>query len=213
MDSNLHLKKNEDGQPVRLHAPHAPSAPASWLEAGSLATVVPGGALPPALNGIPFAPWRAAPADSVGWSALAACGAAFAEPRFTVPEGRHAAAGAVIVEPDRRVWVVHPSNAYGGYAATFPKGTVDPGVSLRATALREAWEESGLQVELTGFLADSTRSLSHARYYLARRVGGCPSDMGWESQAVSLVPRAALAGLLASPHDAPLVAALLRLPV
>jgi hypothetical protein len=75
--------------------------------------------------------------------------------------------------------------------------------------VREAFEESGLRVVLTGFLADLTRSRSRTRYYLGRRVGGCPSDMGWESQAVSLVPRAQLTDVLVNPNDAPLVAMLL----
>ena len=49
----------------------------------------------------------------------------------------------VILEDDGRVWVVHPSNGFGGYPATFPKGTLDPGMLLRAAAIREAYEESG----------------------------------------------------------------------
>jgi 8-oxo-dGTP pyrophosphatase MutT (NUDIX family) len=114
----------------------------------------------------------------------------------------------VILEEDGRVWVVHPSNGFGGYPATFPKGTLDPGMPLRATAIREAWEECGLRVALSGFLMDLTRSRSRTRYYLGRRIGGCPSDMGWESQAVSLVPRAQLGKVLVNPNDAPLVARL-----
>lgn len=165
--------------------------------------------MPEALNGVAFRPWHEAPADDAGWAMLAGqAGAGFAEPDFVPAPGKRIAAGVVILEEDGRVWVVHPSNAHGGYAATFPKGTKDPGVPLRATAVREAFEESGLRVELTGFLVDLTRSMSRTRYYLGRRVGGCPSDMGWESQAVSLAPRAQLAALLVNPNDVPLVAML-----
>lgn len=53
----------------------------------------------------------------------------------------------------------------------------------------EAFEESGLQVELAGFLCDSVRSTSVTRYCTAKRVGGHPGDMSWETQAVHLVPR------------------------
>lgn len=164
--------------------------------------------MPAALNGIPLAVWSEAPQDDAGWAAVAGQDAAFAEPDFKPAPDKRVAAGVVILEEDGRVWVVHPSNAFGGYPATFPKGTLDPGVPLRATAIREAFEESGLRVALTGFLMDLTRSRSRTRYYLGRRLGGCPADMGWESQAVSLVPRALLPAILVNPNDVPLVAML-----
>jgi ADP-ribose pyrophosphatase YjhB (NUDIX family) len=207
---HIHPKKDERGAAVTLHAPSTASHPDAWHDPALLATVVPGGPMPAALNGIAFRPWRDAPPEDGGWIALAAAGGGFEEPAFEPAPGKRVAAGVVILEPDGRVWVVHPSNAYGGYLATFPKGTLDPGMQLRAAAIREAWEESGLQVALTGFLMDLTRSRSRTRYYLGRRLGGCPSDMGWESQAVSLVPRALLATVLTNPNDAPLVIALER---
>ena len=46
------------------------------------------------------------------------------------------AAGAVIVEPDGRVWLCEPTNHHGRYQRTFPKGTRDAGWSLEATAAR-----------------------------------------------------------------------------
>jgi 8-oxo-dGTP pyrophosphatase MutT (NUDIX family) len=150
--------------------------------------------------------WSTAPRGNAAWAAVAGQGAGcFEEPAFVPAPGKRVAAGVVIEEPDGRVWVVHPTNAFGGYPATFPKGTMEPGMPMRATAIREAWEESGLQVVLTGFLADVPRSRSKTRYYLARRIGGCPADMGWESQAVSLVPRALLHTVLVNPNDAALV--------
>jgi len=205
---NFHPKPNDDGAAVALHVPSLPSAPDAWHDPTLVATVVPGGPMPPGLNGIAFQPWQDAPREDAGWIALAAAGAGFDEPPFVAAPGKRVAAGVVILESDGRVWIVHPSNAFGGYPATFPKGTLDPGMQLRAAAIREAWEESGLRVALTGHLADLTRSRSRTRYYLGRRLGGCPSDMGWESQAVSLVPRALLAAVLSNPNDAPLVAAL-----
>jgi hypothetical protein len=36
--------------------------------------------------------------------------------------------------------------------------------------------------------APSDRIASTTRYYLARRIGGAPAAMGWEPQAVHLVP-------------------------
>lgn len=206
MHTSIHPKPDEWGRPLAIAAPTTPTPPASWLDPQLPATVIPGGAVPPALNGIAFAAWRDAPRHDAGWSALAGQCGAFEEPPFAPAPGRRVAAGVVILEDDGRVWVVHPSNGFGGYPATFPKGTLDPGMTLRATAIREAYEESGLRVVLSGFLLDLTRSRSRTRYYLGRRVGGCPSDMGWESQAVSLLPRARLHEVLVNPNDGPLVA-------
>src|SRR5690606_2309433 len=103
-----------------------------------------------------------------------------------------------------------PSNAFAGYQATFPKGTLESGVSAQASALIEVFEETGLQVQLQRHLIDVPRSLSYTRYYVAQRVGGSPADMGWESQAVLLVPVSQLARHLNSPYDAPVINALLN---
>lgn len=203
----LHPRKNDQGQPVRLLKPSVPTDPAAWLDATALARVVPGGSLPCALNGLALAPWHEVPENITAWEALAST-MAVDEPPFDAPKGFKKAAGAVVREPDGRVWVVAPSNAFGGYEATFPKGGMD-GKSAKATALAEAFEESGLQVRLTGFLVDVLRSTSYTRYFLAERVGGTPAEMGWESQAVMLVPAAQLAQVASNAKDAPVIAALL----
>lgn len=207
--TTLHPKHDEHGQPVTIAVPTAPTRLAAWLDPAMVATVVPEGEPPPVLHGVACRPWLGAPRDNAAWAAVAGQDAGgFGEPAFVPAPGKRVAAGVVIEEPDGRVWVVHPTNAFGGYPATFPKGTMEPGMPMRATAIREAYEESGLQVVLTGFLADVLRSRSKTRYYLARRIGGCPADMGWESQAVSLVPRALLHTVLVNPNDAALVAML-----
>ena len=92
--------------------------------------------------------------------------------------------------------------------STFPKGRVEDGINLQASAIKEAFEESGLKVEITGFLMDVERSVTTARYYTAKRVGGTPAAMGWEAQAVSLVPRTKLYEVLNSYNDHPLAEAL-----
>jgi 8-oxo-dGTP pyrophosphatase MutT (NUDIX family) len=129
----------------------------------------------------------------------------FEEPPYPAVASLKAAAGVAIEERDGRLWLVAPSNAFGGYASTLPKGRVDPGLSLRATAVKEALEEAGLLVQLTGFLLDGRRTNTLTRYYRARRIGGHPGAMCWETQAVHLVPRARLADFLAHPNDAPLL--------
>jgi ADP-ribose pyrophosphatase YjhB (NUDIX family) len=111
----------------------------------------------------------------------------FEELRFHPPGSKIPAAGAVVVEPDGRVWLVSPTNQHGGAQATFPKGTVTT-LSLGATALKEVFDKTGLQIELMTHLLDVDRTTSFTRYYLARRIGGTPAAMGWRSQAVHLVP-------------------------
>ena len=149
--------------------------------------VAPGGKLPPSLHRVPFLSWADAPLSAPGWEAVAGA-ARVDEPAFKAPTGLLPAAGVVILEPDGRVWVVCPTNQFGGHAVTFPKGRPD-GKSLQATALCEAYEESGLQVRLIRHLVDVRRTQTFTRYYLAERVGGTPAAMGWESQSVVLVPR------------------------
>src|SRR5690606_12525178 len=128
---------------VRLLNPSLPTEPSAWSNATALARVVPDGPLPAILNGLPLTPWRQAPENMAAWEALAST-MPVDEPPFDAPKGFKKAAGVVVREPDGRVWVVAPSNAFGGYQATFPKGGMD-GKSPKATALVEAFEETGLQ--------------------------------------------------------------------
>lgn len=179
-----HPQPNEHGERHRIDAPSCEIDLARLADPHASVTFIPDSRCADSLHGIDLAPCTAAQitaaADAVGGEE------AIAEPPFVLPSGLRAAAGAVVVEPDGRLWLVAPSNAFGGYTATFPKGRADPGASLQATAIREAWEESGLHVALTAWLGDFRRTLTFARFYLARRVGGHPGAMGWESQAVHL---------------------------
>lgn len=204
---NIHPRLNDRGLPVTLHHPHVPSALETWDDPSALATAVPCGPMPEILNGIRFAICAQLPIDPGAWSSFLPSCTSFYEPPFD-PKGRPSSAGAVVVEPDGRVWLVAPSNAFGGYRVTFPKGKTE-GLDLRTTAIKEVFEETGLQVELIAHLIDVTRSTSRARYYLARRIGGSPTAMGWESQAVHLAPASHLERLLHHQNDHPVLKALL----
>lgn len=196
-----HPRRDHLGRAVLIDSPSVASPLAQWRDPAAIAIAVPDGKMVDALHGVPFT--RACgPGDGSG---------TFDEPPFEPPPPLAPAAGVVTLEPDGRVWLVAPTNGYGGYRLTFPKGKLDAGLDLRAGACREAWEESGLQVALTGFLADVPRSTSFTRFYMARRIGGTPVAMGWESQAVWLVPRARLAGVAGHANDRPLLAALAAL--
>ena len=201
-----HPRRDDHGLPVRLLKPSVLTDLHTWSDAAALAQVVPDGPMPVTINGLPIAPWEDFPDNIAAWEALAST-MPVEEPLFRTPKGFKKASGVVVRESDGRVWVVAPSNAFSGYEATFPKGGMD-GKSARATALVEAFEETGLQVRLTGFLVDVQRSTSYTRYFLGERIGGNPAAMGWESQAVMLVPMALLGKVLNSPRDLPIIAAL-----
>ena len=184
-----HPQPDEHGRKVRLHAPSCEANLARLADPLAGVTFVPGSVCADVLHGVPFAPCTAADVEAAcrRVATAAQVAAAVAEPAFVLPPGKRAAAGAVVREPDGRVWLVAPSNGFGGYAATFPKGRVEPGTALQATAIREVWEESGLLVEPTAWLGDFSRTQTYTRFYVALRIGGHPADMGWESQAVHLV--------------------------
>ena len=201
-----HPRRDPQGRTVLIASPSIPSPLEQWRDATAIAVAVPDGPLVDALNGVAFARWSGPPV----WDAPVPGEGMFGdfdEPPFEPPSSLAPAAGVVTLEADGRAWLVAPTNGYGGYKLTFPKGKLD-GIGRRVSACKEAWEESGLRVELTRFLADVPRSTSYTRYYLARRIGGTPADMGWESQAVWLVPRARLAAVANHRNDRPLLAAL-----
>ena len=200
-----HPRRDDRGRLVRITQPSIASPLEQWLDPAAIAVTVPDGPLPALLNGIALA---GGPSATGGDDPEH-----FDEPPFEPPAGLAPAAGVVTLEPDGRVWLVAPTNGYGGYKVTFPKGKLEPGLDLRTAARKEAREECGLRVTLMGFLVDVPRSTSHTRYYLARRSGGTPADMGWESQAVWLVPRLRLAEVATHANDRPLLAALAALEV
>ncbi|MCB2051125.1 MAG: NUDIX hydrolase [Novosphingobium sp.] len=212
--SVYHPRKDENGKLVTLAKPSQPSPLEAWEASDQVATVIPDGPLPKGLNTIPFCSWSNLPTSSQDWELLVD-GARFDEPDFIVEPGKKPASGVVLLEPDGRVWAVSPSNQFGGYTTTFPKGSqlAKEGLSTRANAIKEAYEESGLRVELTGFLIDVSRSTSFTRYYVGRRISGSPADMGWESQAVHLIPRQHLTSVINHKNDAPILKALSDLMV
>lgn len=202
-----HPRLNNHGQPVTIQTPSQATSLTNWLDPDAFASVVPDGPMPEKLHGVPFEHWYAASATTQEWEALAARNW-IEEPDFVVPEGlQKTAAGAVVREPDGRIWLVAPGNQLGGNKAAFPKGTVE-GKSTQATALIEVFQKTGLQIRLQRHLVDVHRSTSYTRYYLAERIGGHPPDMGWESQAVMLVPVHQLMDHLNKPHDRAIVEAI-----
>ena len=194
----IHPQLDERGRPVKIWEPSTPTSAETWSNPSAHAVMTPGHTVldnDPRFND-----------DKPDWSDKSLHGD-FNEPKLDNKSGKYLASGVIVHEGDGRVWVVHPSNKFGGYETTFPKGKVDPGLDMRSNAIKEAWEESGLAVQLTGHATDVERSTSYTRYYHAKRIGGHPKNMGWESQAVSLVPKSQLHKVVNHPNDVALVAA------
>jgi ADP-ribose pyrophosphatase YjhB (NUDIX family) len=198
-----HPKKGEHGEDVGIFKQSKATEAATWTDAGAVATFLPNGDVPKDLHGIPFRAWNDHPRTEEGWDYVDGQMDDLEEPAMKLPAGKKPASGVIIEEADGRVWVVHPTNAFGGYKATFPKGGAEQGLSLQANAIKECFEEAGLKVEITGLMGDFERGTTVARYYTAKRVGGTPTAMGWESQAVSLVPKAQMLDLLNGAADKP----------
>lgn len=207
--SVIHPCPNDAGQTVTISSPTKPSSPEAWLDPREVAIVAPAGYVPNILNHVACTEWCSVPNTLEGWNAIA--GAGVPEPEFKASKGKAEAAGVVVRETDGRFWLVAPTNAFGGYTWTFPKGRVEVGLTRQASAIKEAFEEAGLQVELEAHLLDADRSTTRTRYYLAKRVGGMPASMGWESQAVALVPLSELPKYLTNKNDQPLLEMLLSL--
>jgi 8-oxo-dGTP pyrophosphatase MutT (NUDIX family) len=208
LEPHDHPEANDKGQPVLIKQPSHPSAPSTWDDPDAVATFVPGGDCPARLNGVSLTRWRDHPDTADGWDYVDGVNDDLVEPPMVAKPGKSIGAGVIIEEPDGRVWLCAPTNRFGGYDATYPKGTAEPGLSLQANAIKEAFEETGLKVEITGFVGDFERTTSVARMYRARRVGGTPVAMGWESQAVHLCPKSHLYDLLNGWADHPVAEAL-----
>ena len=205
---HIHPRPDDKGNKVAIDHPSVPSPLAAFADPEQLAIVVPDGQKPAQVNDIALNAWLSAPTSLAAWVHVVGQ-ADIKEPPILLKPGKKLSAGAVIIEPDGRFWAVAPSNAFGGYKATFPKGSIEPGMTPQATAIREVFEEAGLQIEITGWIGDFERTTSVTRYYFAQRIGGDPTKMDWESQAVMLVPKEKLFTVLHHPKDHELLTAML----
>ena len=125
----------------------------------------------------------------------------------SLPKGKHVAAGVVMVlpggtsffygtgdtadvvkPPEPVVVLVNPTNSFGGYELTFPKGTVEKGEGLALAAVREVWEETGLSCQPVAYLGDFESGGSVTRMFIGYVQGGNPVKAGPESEGVRFQP-------------------------
>jgi hypothetical protein len=97
-----HPRPDDEGQPVAIERPTAPSPRETWQDPRAVAVFTPDGPVPPVLNGVRLTPARP-PSSLAGWTTLVEpARPANAPPPFP-KTWKKSAAGAVIVEPDGRV--------------------------------------------------------------------------------------------------------------
>lgn len=130
------------------------------------------------------------------------------EAEFLPPLMTGGSAGVAILEADGRIWLHSPVAGTPGNYTRFPSSAQLGGESIRGTALRAAFEATGLQVRLECVLGDFTESQTCTRYYLARRVCGSPARHGPATKSVSLVPFGKLRDVLLGEMNARIIRAI-----
>lgn len=87
----------------------------------------------------------------------------------------------LIVEDGRLAMIRRTRGGHVYYA--LPGGGVEPGETFEEAGRREAWEELGVDVELTGEPYDESFGIFRVRYYRARIVGGEFGTGSWPDHA------------------------------
>lgn len=95
--------------------------------------------------------------------------------------------GILVQEPDGRIWIAQPTNSFGNRKYTLPGGHAEPGLTDQQNALKEVWEETGIQAEITGYLGDfeDSNNGNNGRLYIGKRIGGAPWDAKIEPHIIS----------------------------
>lgn len=200
-DYQLYTTTSDPKNTAIIGAPPQPPLPKKLQSIPNVISFTEGvGDLPTELNGVPFKSWKDAPvppkkkflspetkAEIDAWKGVPGTNPNLPEKPLSHSH-KKTGAGIVIMEPDGRVWIVEPTNHFGGDQHNFPMGTLDGGLTVQESALRETFEESGLQVEIVDEVGDINFPDAVRRFFVGKRVGGNPLDRGWETHAVKLVP-------------------------
>ena len=198
----VHPQPDDDGNDVIIHSQIPPSPLENWESGQRTAIATPECDMPESINGIPVSDWEA-PETLNDWANVEGQIEMDEEP-IQMKEGKGVSTGVIIMEDDGRIWTIGPTNQFGGYIITFPKGRIEPRLPLQANAIKEVYEESGLKVQITGVLGDFERTTTVTRMYVGKRVAGNPANMGWESQFVALIPKDKIKRFVKHKSDQPI---------
>lgn len=114
----------------------------------------------------------------------------YGKPQKSKKQEKWTSAGCVVFPSTSDMGKVYVIQQKNWNTWTFPKGRVDPGESLKKTAVREVKEETGLTVALlpSGFLAKEEGGYSFTHFYAAVKTGGSAGKHDDEVSQVKLVP-------------------------
>ena len=110
-------------------------------------------------------------------------------------------AGTVLVL-DSHILLCKPTNNFGGYVWTFPKGGIDKYETPEQAALRETMEEAGYRAQLLARLPGEYKSKkSVGTYYIATPIGKQKKFDRAETEATGwFTPHKALIAISRSPN-------------
>jgi len=91
--------------------------------------------------------------------------------------------GGVLMNSDGKVLLREPSNHFGGYAWTFPKGRRDPGETPEQAALREVKEETGYDAKIVGTIEKGFEGDTTVTKFFKMEVVGEQGETDWETNA------------------------------
>ncbi len=99
----------------------------------------------------------------------------YGEVDFPHVAGKKKSAGVILYdEATHKVWIVEPTNHFGGYQHTFPKGEVSSTLTYQEFALKECFEETGMQAQLIGYVGDykkTTSITSNGGMHVKKQIG------------------------------------------
>jgi 8-oxo-dGTP pyrophosphatase MutT (NUDIX family) len=114
--------------------------------------------------------------------------------------GKWASAGGVVLDRRGRIAVVRQRNRRGRWRWTLPKGRIDPGETTEAAALREVYEESGLQARIVRPLVRHDGRL-HFTYFFEMTLERNDAVYECETKEVRFVTLVEAAKLLRARRD------------
>ena len=188
----IHPKLDENGNQFAVYnpTPEQSYTQAELDDPSKSITIVPGQKLPGSLAGKPIAGVTGTYdqlRNAAQWNAISGV-AAIGGINNDIPPGANVErVGVIITEDDGRVWMVEPSNHYSAETLVLPRGRHEEGYSYKSTAMKEAFEETGLCVRLRSN-QEPIQASPGIWFFVAERYYGTPADMGWESQSVKLMP-------------------------